>query len=85
MHPKSCTFPMSRPPRTCANWPFSGSASGPALPPALSGQGGAGPAHRGHLEMTVFLPPEVKGTHMSRFVEILESRGRHWTWRVCVI
>ena len=26
-----------------------------------------------NLEMTVFLPPEVKGTHMSRFVEILES------------
>ncbi|MDD3352296.1 GTP cyclohydrolase FolE2 [Zoogloea sp.] len=25
------------------------------------------------LEMTVFLPPEVKGTHMSRFVEILET------------
>ncbi len=25
------------------------------------------------LEMTVFLPPEVKGTHMSRFVEILEA------------
>jgi GTP cyclohydrolase FolE2 len=25
--------------------------------------------------MTVFLPPEVKGTHMSRFVEILESRA----------
>jgi GTP cyclohydrolase I len=25
------------------------------------------------LEMTVALPPEVKGTHMSRFVEILES------------
>jgi GTP cyclohydrolase I len=26
------------------------------------------------LAMTVGLPPEVKGTHMSRFVEILESR-----------
>lgn len=25
------------------------------------------------LEMTVFLPPEVKGTHMSRFVEVLEA------------
>ena len=25
------------------------------------------------LEMTVLLPPDVKGTHMSRFVEILES------------
>ena len=25
------------------------------------------------LEMTVSLPPEVKGTHMSRFVEILEA------------
>ena len=25
------------------------------------------------LEMTVFLPPDVKGTHMSRFVEVLES------------
>ena len=27
-----------------------------------------------NLEMTVFLPPEVKGTHMSRFVELLEAR-----------
>ncbi len=25
------------------------------------------------FEMTVFLPPEVKGTHMSRFVEVLEA------------
>ena len=25
------------------------------------------------IEMTVGLPPEVKGTHMSRFVEILEA------------
>jgi len=25
------------------------------------------------LEMTVFLPPEVKGTHMSRFGEVLEA------------
>lgn len=27
-----------------------------------------------NLTMTVGLPPEVKGTHMSRFVELLESR-----------
>lgn len=27
------------------------------------------------VEMTVGLPPEVKGTHMSRFVELLEVRG----------
>ncbi|QRM18695.1 GTP cyclohydrolase I FolE2 [Dechloromonas sp. TW-R-39-2] len=27
------------------------------------------------LTMTVGLPPEVKGTHMSRFVELLESRS----------
>ncbi|PKO88735.1 MAG: GTP cyclohydrolase I FolE2 [Betaproteobacteria bacterium HGW-Betaproteobacteria-10] len=27
-----------------------------------------------HLTMTVGLPPEVKGTHMSRFVELLEGR-----------
>ncbi|MGV0950802.1 MAG: GTP cyclohydrolase, FolE2/MptA family, partial [Azonexus sp.] len=26
------------------------------------------------LTMTVGLPPEVKGTHMSRFVELLEGR-----------
>lgn len=26
------------------------------------------------IEMTVGLPPEVKGTHMSRFVEVLESQ-----------
>ncbi len=28
----------------------------------------------GNLTMSVGLPPEVKGTHMSRFVELLESR-----------
>ncbi|UCV12130.1 GTP cyclohydrolase I FolE2 [Dechloromonas denitrificans] len=28
-----------------------------------------------NLTMTVGLPPEVKGTHMSRFVELLESRS----------
>ncbi len=28
------------------------------------------------LTMTVGLPPEVKGTHMSRFVELLEGRSR---------
>ena len=28
-----------------------------------------------HLTMTVGLPPEVKGTHMSRFVELLEGRS----------
>ena len=28
----------------------------------------------GNLTMTVGLPPEVKGTHMSRFVELLEGR-----------
>jgi GTP cyclohydrolase I len=27
------------------------------------------------LTMTVGLPPEVKGTHMSRFVELLEGRS----------
>ena len=38
----------------------------------------AGEAHPtvATLAMTVGLPPEVKGTHMSRFVELLEgSRG----------
>jgi GTP cyclohydrolase IB len=28
-----------------------------------------------NLTMTVGLPPEVKGTHMSRFVELLENRS----------
>jgi GTP cyclohydrolase I len=27
------------------------------------------------LSLTVGLPPEVKGTHMSRFVELLEKRS----------
>jgi GTP cyclohydrolase IB len=31
------------------------------------------------LEMTVGLPPEVKGTHMSRFVELLESERSEMT------
>ncbi len=28
-----------------------------------------------HFSMTVALPPEVKGTHMSRFIELLEMRA----------
>ena len=32
-----------------------------------------------NLTMTVGLPPEVKGTHMSRFVELLEGRSRALT------
>jgi GTP cyclohydrolase I len=32
-----------------------------------------------NLTMTVGLPPEVKGTHMSRFVELLESRSNALT------
>ena len=31
------------------------------------------------LTLTVGLPPEVKGTHMSRFVELLEQRGEALT------
>ncbi|HWU83872.1 MAG TPA: GTP cyclohydrolase FolE2, partial [Rhodocyclaceae bacterium] len=38
------------------------------------GGGGAVQATVASVEMTVALPPEVKGTHMSRFVEILEAQ-----------
>ncbi len=31
------------------------------------------------VEMTVGLPPELKGTHMSRFVELLERSAGEWT------
>jgi MptA/FolE2 family GTP cyclohydrolase len=34
-----------------------------------------------NLTMTVGLPPETKGTHMSRFIELLEAQGRELTPR----
>jgi GTP cyclohydrolase I len=45
----------------------------------------AGEAHPtvATLAMTVGLPPEVKGTHMSRFVEILERPARRWASPTC--
>ncbi|HWT54633.1 MAG TPA: GTP cyclohydrolase FolE2 [Rhodocyclaceae bacterium] len=43
-------------------------------PLQLKGQGGTVQGTVASVEMTVGLPPEVKGTHMSRFVEILEAQ-----------
>lgn len=43
-------------------------------PLALRGEDGAVQHTVATLTMTVGLPPEVKGTHMSRFVELLEWR-----------
>jgi GTP cyclohydrolase I len=43
-------------------------------PMSVRGADGAVIATVATLAMTVALPPEVKGTHMSRFVELLESR-----------
>ncbi len=40
-------------------------------------RGGAGEAQAtiGNFQMTVALPPEVKGTHMSRFLEVLDAHA----------
>jgi len=43
-------------------------------PLQLRGKGGDIQATVAAVEMTVGLPPELKGTHMSRFVEILEAQ-----------
>ena len=43
--------------------------------PMVFKSGGRDIATIAHFSMTVALPPEVKGTHMSRFIELLEMRG----------
>ena len=43
-------------------------------PLQIEGASGEPVATVATLAMTVGLPPEVKGTHMSRFVELLEAR-----------
>lgn len=47
---------------------------GMRYPLLIANDGGATTSTVAQLEMTVGLPAEVKGTHMSRFVELLESR-----------
>src|SRR5574343_417646 len=44
-------------------------------PLQLEGADGQSVSTVASLAMTVGLPPEVKGTHMSRFVELIENRG----------
>ncbi len=42
-------------------------------PVRLRAAGGGAQSTLGVFQMTVALPPEVKGTHMSRFIEVLEA------------
>jgi GTP cyclohydrolase I len=46
-------------------------------PLSLLDAAGETPSHRRHAGHERRPPPEVKGTHMSRFVELLERRAPH--------
>lgn len=51
--------------------------SGVKLPIRVSDRGGQAEPTVGTFKLTVALPPEVKGTHMSRFLELLHEEEDH--------
>jgi GTP cyclohydrolase I len=75
MHPNNFSCPMSSPAADTRRLAIQQRRrQGPALSAATGDGRGEVTNTVASLTMTVGLPPEVKGTHMSRFVELLEGR-----------